>query len=117
MQVVYGHSSGALKAEMYDGFIVIGKSTSMFSTRFRDVHARKRKQASHVMSMKGIQELEPNILHHQKLLVKRWDSLCSAGAGNRDGTIGSCVWEARDGRVWFNSMPCKFARVFFITFI
>ena len=107
LQEMYGYSSGALKGELYEGFVVFAENPSMFSTRRRDVHSRKRKYLSHVMSMKSIQELEPIILRHQQVLVERWDALCVEAAKHKAGIAGSCPWKARDGRVWFNCMPCE----------
>ena len=107
LQTIYGYNSRALKSQLYDGFVVHGKNASMFSTRLRDVHSKKRKYSTHMMSLKGLQQLEPNILQYQALLVKQWDRLCVAGAKNEGGSVGSCTWNAKDGRVWFNCMPCK----------
>ncbi|KIP04788.1 hypothetical protein PHLGIDRAFT_75338 [Phlebiopsis gigantea 11061_1 CR5-6] len=105
LQAVYGYSSGAQKGDLYEGFVVFAQNPSMFATRMRDVHSRKRKYLSHVMSMKSIQELEPIILHHQQVLVQRWDALCAEAVKHKAGVTGSCNWKARDGRVWFNCMP------------
>lgn len=107
LQAIYSYSSGALKGELYGGLSVFANHSSMFSTRARDVHARKRKYLSHVMSLKSIQELEPNILAHQQVLVQRWDGLCAEGSKSKSGTTGSCHWRAHNGRVWFNCQPCK----------
>ena len=110
-QLVYGYSSGALKGDLYEGFTLFGrKNASMFATRLRDVHSRKRKYLSHVMSMKSIQELEPNVLHHQRTLVEKWDGMCAAGTKKTTGTVGSTVWRAKDGRVWFNCLPCEYSK-------
>ena len=107
MQIIYSYSTGTLKGDIYDGFVLPGRKPSIFATRHRDEHARKRKYLSHVMSMKSVLELEPNILHHQQALVQQWDSMCADGAKNKDGSKGACTWKARDGRVWFNCMPCE----------
>ena len=108
MQAVYGYNSGTTKAEMYEGFVLFAKTPSMFGTRLRDVHNRKRKYLSHVLSLKSVQELEPYVLHHQQNLVQRWDDLCAAGMESDAGIVGACVWRAMNGRVWFNCLPCKF---------
>lgn len=105
LEAIYGHSSGVLKSELYDAFVTF--STSMFSTRSRLEHSRKRKYTAHAMSLKGIMEFEPIVREHQQMLVKRFDALCASGADGRDGVVGSCSWEAHGGRVWFDCMRCK----------
>ena len=92
---------------MYEGFVDFAQNPSMFATRKRDVHSRKRKYLSHVMSMKSIQDLEPIILHHQQVLMQRWDDLYAEAIKHKAGVTGSCAWTARDGRIWFNCVPCK----------
>ncbi|KIP10209.1 hypothetical protein PHLGIDRAFT_499161 [Phlebiopsis gigantea 11061_1 CR5-6] len=105
LHAIYSYSAGTLKGDIYDGFVLPGRKPSIFATRQRDEHSRKRKYLSHVMSMKSIQELEHNILHHQQTLVQQWDKLCLDGAQDKDGSKGSCEWKAKEGRVWFNCMP------------
>lgn len=107
LQTIYGTSSRAIKSELYDAFVMFGRKPSMFATKSREEHTRKRKYLSHAMSMKSIQEFEPNVSKHQQLLVKRWDILCDAGGKGESGQVGACVWRARDGRVWFNCQQCR----------
>ena len=106
---IYSYSAGTLKGDIYDGFVLPGRKPSIFATRQRDEHSRKRKYLSHVMSMKSVQDLEHNILHHQRMLVQQWDKLCLDGVKDQNGSKGSCEWKAREGRVWFNCMPCKWS--------
>ena len=107
LQAIYGSSSGALKSGLYDGFVDFAQNPSMFTTRKRDVHSRKRKYLFHVMSMKSIQELEPIIVHHHQVLVQRWDAIYAESVKRNAGATGSCTWTTRDGRVWFNCIPCR----------
>lgn len=107
LQPIYGAASRATKADLYDAFVLFGKKPSVFSTRSRAEHARKRRYLSHAMSMRSILEFEPGVRVHQHALVRRWDALCEAGAKGHGGEVGMCVWQAREGRVWFNCMQCE----------
>lgn len=106
LQAIYGQASGALKSDLYEAFLVY--RTSMFTTRSRLEHVRKRKYTSHAMSMKNITEFEPNVREHQLMLVKRFDALCAAGEDGLDGVFGSSTWKTDGGRVWFDCMWCKY---------
>ncbi|GJE88302.1 cytochrome P450 [Phanerochaete sordida] len=103
LNVVYGHSSGTLKSDFYDTFVVF--RTSMFTTRSRPEHARKRKYTAHAMSMKGIADFEPAVRGHQHKLVKQFDDMCAAGAQGKRGVLGSCSWTASGGLAWLDCVP------------
>jgi benzoate 4-monooxygenase len=61
--------------------------------------------------MKNVLEFEPHIRLHIKELVEQWDKLCDAGAKGLSSSEGEGGWSGKDGRVWFDCLPCKcFAR-------
>ncbi|CCM03251.1 uncharacterized protein FIBRA_05377 [Fibroporia radiculosa] len=104
LPLVYGHSSGALKAPFYDAFVNF-KHASIFSTRSRADHSRKRRIESHMFAPKSIRALEGTTRVHFGKFVSQWDTLCKCVEGSTtDGMMGSSKWTVKDGRVWFNSM-------------
>ncbi|CCM04276.1 uncharacterized protein FIBRA_06447 [Fibroporia radiculosa] len=104
LPLIYGHSSGALKAPYYDVFVDF-KHASMFSTRSRAEHARKRRIVSHMFAPKNVRALESTTRVHFAKFVNQWDTLCKCIEGSTsDGTMGSSKWTVKDGRVWFNCM-------------
>ncbi|CCM03252.1 uncharacterized protein FIBRA_05378 [Fibroporia radiculosa] len=106
---VYGHTSGALKAPFYDSFVAF-KHASVFSTRSRADHARKRRVHSLVFSQKSIRALESTTRVHFAKLVEQWDTLCKCVEGSsKEGRMGSSTWSLEDGRVWFDCMTCDLA--------
>ena len=80
LQEIYGQGSRARKSNMYDAFVQIGAVRSVFTTRSRAEHARKRKVMSHTFSLKSVVEFEPIIRQYQQVLVRHWDSICAEGA-------------------------------------
>ncbi|KAL5480884.1 hypothetical protein ACEPAI_9825 [Sanghuangporus weigelae] len=103
IQMVYGHGNGMTKSNFYDAFSSI--SRSIFTTRSRAEHTRKRKVVSHVFSQKSILDFEPYIRSHVASLLGQWDRLCEGGQKGISGNDGAGGWEGRHGRVWFNCMP------------
>lgn len=107
LQTIYSFSSGTTKSDLYAAFAAFRAVRSVFTTQSREDHTRKRKVFSHVMSTRSLAEFEPVFYQYDKILIKKWDELCAAGAKGIAGTKGDCVWKARNGRVWFDCMPCK----------
>ncbi|EJC99287.1 cytochrome P450 monooxygenase [Fomitiporia mediterranea MF3/22] len=105
LQVVYGHGNGMLKSEYYDAFAAPNLRRSVFDTRSREEHARKRKAISHIFSQKSVLEFEPYIHTHLTDFFKQWDKLCDGGRKGFSGIEGEGGWKGHDGRVWFNAMP------------
>ncbi|KAL5522615.1 hypothetical protein ACEPAG_8632 [Sanghuangporus baumii] len=103
IQMVYAHGNGTTKSNFYDAFISIRRS--IFTTRSRAEHTRKRKVISHVFSQKSILDFEPYIHLHVAELLEQWDKLCERGKKGISGDDGAGGWEGRHGRVWFNCMP------------
>ncbi|PSS34123.1 hypothetical protein PHLCEN_2v1833 [Hermanssonia centrifuga] len=102
LQQIYGHNTGTTKSDMYDAFTQFGGIPSVFAARDRVEHARKRKIMSHSMSLKSVSEFEPIIHTYQRILIQKWDRICEAGAKGSGGVEGSCVWQAENGRAWFD---------------
>ncbi len=92
---------------MYDAFAPFGAARSIFNTRDREEHTRKRRLLAHMFAAKSLLEVAPIIYSHERLFVKHWDEMCGSAAKGNGGTKGDCTWEAKDGRAWFNAMPCK----------
>lgn len=107
VQSVYGHSSGLLKSDYYDAFVSFGEG-SIFSTRSRPAHARKRKIVAHMFAQRSIMGFEKRVKRHTATFVRRWDELCEfAKVPGASGNLGSCDWRAADERVWFDAMLCQ----------
>ncbi|EJC97642.1 cytochrome P450 monooxygenase pc-bph [Fomitiporia mediterranea MF3/22] len=100
---IYGHGNGTLKTDFYDAFISIG--VTVFTTRSREEHTRKRKVISHGFSQKSVSEFEPYIRLHVSELFEQWDELYDGGRKGLTGVEGEGGWKGHDGRVWFNAMP------------
>ena len=96
-----------MKSDLYDAFVQIGTTRSVFTTRDREEHARKRKLMSHTFSLKSVIEFEPIIHQYQRILVRHWDNICGEGAQGQDGSVGTCNWRGYDGRAWFDCFPCR----------
>ncbi|EJC97643.1 cytochrome P450 monooxygenase pc-bph [Fomitiporia mediterranea MF3/22] len=100
---IYGHGNGTLKTDFYDAFLSIDRT--IFTTRSREEHTRKRKVIAHGFSQKSISQLEPYIRLHVAELFEKWDKLYDGGRKGLTGVEGHNSWEGHDGRVWFNAMP------------
>lgn len=108
LQQIYGHTSGATKSDLYDAFMQIKGIRSVFTTRDRAEHTRKRKLMSHTFSLKSVVEFEPIIRKYQQVLIRHWDNICAEGAKENDGSVGMCQWLGHDGRAWFDCLPCMY---------
>ena len=106
LQLIYGHGTDDMKSDFYTVAVHFSGTPSVFTTRSREDHARKRKILSHVFAPKSVQNFEPIIRRYQLAFIKHWDDLAAAGAADSSGSRGSCNWVARDGRAWFDCMPC-----------
>ncbi|KAF8594780.1 cytochrome P450 monooxygenase pc-bph [Ceratobasidium sp. AG-I] len=100
LEVVYAHGSGTLKSDFYDAFVSI--RPSLFTTRDRAAHARKRKVVSSVFSQQNVLQFEPVIRRHIRAFIAQWDLRCARAAAAGE----------RGGRSWFN-VPSHFN---FLTF-
>ncbi|CCM04277.1 uncharacterized protein FIBRA_06448 [Fibroporia radiculosa] len=104
LPLIYGHSSGALKASFYDAFSNF-EHANIFSTRSRADHARKRRVESQMFALKNVRSLESTTRVHFGKFMSQWDELCKCIKGSTsEGTMGSSKWTVKDGRVWFNCM-------------
>jgi len=103
LQIVYGHGSGSLKSNYYDTFVII--MPSVFNTRDRVAHARKRKILSHTFSQKSVLEFEPYVKGYILSFLQQWDRLCAAGVKSSHGDDGEGGWVSRDGRIWLDCLP------------
>ncbi|CCO31116.1 Benzoate 4-monooxygenase [Rhizoctonia solani AG-1 IB] len=92
-EAVYGHSSGLLKTDFYDGFG--GGIPSTFNATNKSVHATKRKRFANVFSMKSVLEFEPRVRRHILELCQQLDARCDAAA---QGTSG-VNWDVKNGKV------------------
>ncbi|KAI1007431.1 Benzoate 4-monooxygenase [Podosphaera aphanis] len=72
---VYGHGNGFLKSDFYDSFVSIRRS--LFNTRDRSQHARKRKILSHTFSAKSVGQFEKYMRANVELFIHQWDQLAS----------------------------------------
>ncbi|OSX63112.1 hypothetical protein POSPLADRAFT_1140655 [Postia placenta MAD-698-R-SB12] len=108
--IIYGHSSGALKAPFYDTFANF-RSWNLFNTCNRAEHSRKRHVEAHMFAPQSIRELEETAHVHFQVLVRQWDAMCThaekAGSGSAEGAVGTVPWKVHDSRVFFNCMLCK----------
>ena len=108
LQTVYAYGNGGQKSDFYDAFVSIHEG--LFDTRDRSDHARKRKIVSQVFSLKSVLEFEPHIRLHVGELVRQWDKLSEGGKKGLSGEEGE-GWFGRDGRAWFDCLPCKLTPV------
>ncbi|KAI0086953.1 cytochrome P450 monooxygenase pc-bph [Irpex rosettiformis] len=108
---IYGHSFGhgtPNKSSLYTAFNQFPGAESIFSTRSREVHARKRKLIAHTFSLKSVTDFEPVVRKYNKQLMQHWDRMSAAAAKGESGTVGESEWKARDGYafldclLWFN---------------
>lgn len=82
------------ESEYYDAFVSIQRS--LFNTRDRQEHTRKRKTVSHTFSAKSIGHFEQYIHGNLELFEKKWNDMCEAQADARTG------YALIDALQWFN---------------
>ncbi|KAG9009675.1 hypothetical protein FRB94_011680 [Tulasnella sp. JGI-2019a] len=102
LQVIYAHGNGALKSDFYDAFVSIRRT--IFNTRDRAAHARKRKVVSHVFSPKNVAGFEPNVRSAMSNLFVQMDKICSAPPGTT-ASIGSNQYRIKEDRAWLDALP------------
>ncbi|PHH62818.1 hypothetical protein CDD81_6710 [Ophiocordyceps australis] len=86
--VIYGHGNGLIKGDFYDVFVSI--QPSIFSTRSRCEHTRKRKMVSHAFSARSVAELEPYMGQELALFVARLDELVAQAGG--EARVDLLLW-------------------------
>ncbi|KAK2882373.1 hypothetical protein FQN49_000428 [Arthroderma sp. PD_2] len=94
IQAIYGHGNGFLKSDYYDAFA--GPShRSIFNTRDRDEHSRKRRAVSHIFSAKSVGQFEQYICANIKTFVGKWNDLCRQSQADAKAThirINALPW-------------------------
>lgn len=111
LQTIYGHKAGLLKSDFYEVFTSFNGRKSIFSTRSREEHTRKRRILSHTFSQRSTLEFEPVVQHHLTSLIKQWDHMCSEAAGGRRGITGDMTWATtHEGHAVFDVLKCERAR-------
>lgn len=80
---------------------------SIFSTRSREEHARKRKILAHTFSQKTTLEFEPVVRQYIGDVFKQWDRMCAAAVMGKGGVIGEMPWKDQDGRAEFDTLKCE----------
>ncbi|KIK62693.1 hypothetical protein GYMLUDRAFT_95867 [Collybiopsis luxurians FD-317 M1] len=77
LSVVYGQGTNApAKSPFYNAFVCDGKP-SLFSTRDRQDHSKKRRAVSHAFSSSALREFVPMIQLSVNRFTKRMDELCN----------------------------------------
>ena len=104
IKAIYSHGTGGLKGHFYDA--IVSTRPNIFNTRDRAEHTRKRKMVSHIFSLKSVLEYEPYIRLHAGELVRQWDKLAEGGKKGLSGKEAE-GWFGRDGRVWYDVLPCE----------
>ncbi|KAF8336835.1 cytochrome P450 [Cantharellus anzutake] len=94
---VYAYS-GTLKSDFYDAF----RSThgTIFSTRDKADHGRRRKMIAPVFSQTSIVDFQPYLQTIIASMLQKWDSLCDK-APQKSEEIVQEVYK-KDGRAWLN---------------
>ena len=92
-----------LKSDFYDAFVALWPT--LFNTRSREDHARKRRNISHAFSMKRVLEVEPISRQHASELIGRLDMLCAEAANGLSGIEGKGGWHGSEGRLWLDCIP------------
>ncbi|KAE8377276.1 cytochrome P450 [Aspergillus bertholletiae] len=94
IQAVYGHGNGFLKAEFYDAFLNVYRS--IFTSRNRVEHTRKRKAISHAFSVKSIAQVEKYAHANIEMFLKQWRSIAENKKNPQTG------FATFDALIWFN---------------
>lgn len=80
---IYGHGNGFLKADFYDVFVSV--QPSVFNTRSRTAHARKRKLVSNAFSLRNVTEFEPYVRSALDIFINKLDTLINESPHRDDG--------------------------------
>lgn len=92
---IYGNGNGFLKSDFYDAFVAL--RASIFSTRLRVEHTRKRKLVSHSFSATSVAQFEPYMRENIRLFVDQMDALVSgsphrSAAGRPEARLDCLPW-------------------------
>ncbi|KAK5989441.1 Benzoate 4-monooxygenase bphA [Cladobotryum mycophilum] len=93
IQAIYGHGNGFVKSEYYDAFASTAHR-SIFNTRDRAEHSRKRRAVAHLFSARSIGQFEQYVCANIDTLVGKWSEICE-----RHGT------DAKSSYAYFNPLP------------
>ncbi|KAK7422155.1 hypothetical protein QQZ08_009623 [Neonectria magnoliae] len=93
IQAIYGHGNGLLKTSWYDASLITTRS--IFTSRDRAEHSRKRKVVSHSFAPQAMRNFEPFIHSWLEVFIKKWDDIAEKEAED-DGYANV------EGRVWLN---------------
>lgn len=110
LQAIYAHSSGhgtSLKSAFYGAFVPFNGTQTIFTTRSREEHSRKRKLLAHTFSQRSIAELEPVVRKYNRQLLQHWDQMCADAVKGKSGVIGECSWQARSGYAFLDCLLCE----------
>lgn len=80
---------------------------TIFTTRSREVHSRKRKLIAHTFSQKSVVDFEPVVKKYNRILVRHWDRMCAAATKGESGVVGETVWKAESGVAIMDCLLCK----------
>ncbi|KAK6815036.1 hypothetical protein RU639_008578 [Aspergillus parasiticus] len=94
IQAIYGHANGFLKSNFYNAFLNV--DWSIFTTRSRAEHTRKRKIVSHAFSARSLAQVEQYAHNNMELLVRQWQKMVDSQEGLDD------PYAVIDARVWCN---------------
>ncbi|KAE8416806.1 cytochrome P450 [Aspergillus pseudocaelatus] len=94
IQAIYGHGNGFLKSDFYNAFLNV--DWSIFTTRSRAEHTRKRKIVSHAFSARSLAQVEEYAHNNVELLVRQWRKMIDSHEGPDD------PYAVIDARVWCN---------------
>lgn len=111
LNAVYGHGTGSMKSEFYDAFVAMDRG--LFNVRDRNEHTRKRKAISHIFAQKSVVAFEPKIHIYVTQLLDQWDRLCGMAAKGMSGNEGEGGWTGKDGKLYFDALPCRLFSLFF----
>ncbi|KAE8306388.1 cytochrome P450 [Aspergillus transmontanensis] len=94
IQAIYGYGNGFLKSDFYNAFLNV--DWSIFTTRSRAEHTRKRKIVSHAFSARSLAQVEQYAHNNMELLVRQWRKIIDSQEGLDD------PYAVIDARVWCN---------------
>ncbi|KAM4066854.1 cytochrome p450 [Hirsutella rhossiliensis] len=96
IQAIYGHGNGFLKSDYYDAFVST-THRSIFNTRDRGEHTRKRRAVAHIFSARSISQFEQYIYANIEIFVRKWNYLY-----DRHQTDAKAKYICVNALPWFN---------------
>ncbi|KAF5019796.1 hypothetical protein F66182_8165 [Fusarium sp. NRRL 66182] len=93
INAIYGHGNHMLKSSFYDASVIT--TYSIFTSRDRAEHSRKRKVVSHSFAPQSMRNFEPFVQNHLRVFIEKWDEIAKTQA-RPDGFADV------EGRVWLN---------------